>query len=584
MTPMARWIPILAALSLVGAGGGGGSHPSRTNRANDDVRRLDQDLQHYLTISRWPKARWSVLVVSLDSGDTLFAHSPDSLVAPASNLKLLTTAAALERLGPDFRFRTYLLTDGTVQDSVLHGDLVLYGTGDPGISDRFYSSKTEVFEQLVDRLQALGIRQVTGNLIGDASYFTGPLRPRGWDPRDLNDHFAPAISALEFNENVVSFRVEAAPHSGLPPTVTTIPDHSGLDIVNNALTVDGSARPRLAILRDHPLDPIRVEGRIRTNSRDVWRQMTVPRPSEFALSVFRSVLDERGIVVRGHNRIVDTPGTSLVTGRRIVAPTRQGTPRVRTLATHVSPPLRDYLALINKKSNNLFAESVFRTLGRVTEGVGSPEASVRAVTKALHELGVSTDDVVQLDGSGLSAGNRVNASTLVDVLTQLSASPLWETFWATLPEAGRPRELRRMYHTRAARNLRAKTGTIDRVSALTGMVRSADGERLVFSILVNGTPSTARAKGIENRIGARLASFSRGFERSSVVDATVDAAGATADDPPETVSRHRVRRGESFSVIASHYGLTLDELLRANPRVEPRRLLAGQWIVIPHSN
>ncbi len=578
MRAPARWLLIAVALTLMAAAPSG--PPKRARSANDDVRRLDQDLQRYLRAGRWwHSARWSVLIVSLDTGDTLFAHSPDSLVAPASNMKLLTTTAALERLGPDFRYRTYLLTDGTVKDSVLHGDLVLFGTGDPGISDRFYSSKTEVFEQLVDQLEARGIRRITGDLVGDASYFSGPLRPRGWDPRDLNDHFAPAVSALEFNENVVSFRVEAARSSGLPPTVTTIPDHAGLDIVNDALTVNGRARPRLAILRDHPLDPIRVAGRIRTGSRDVWRQMTVPRPSEFALSVFRGVLQERGIEVAGHDRVVTTPANSLVTGRRVVAPAIQRAHRVRTLATHVSPPLRDYLALINKKSNNLFAESVFRTLGRVTEGVGSPEASVRAVAKGLRQLGVSTDDVVQLDGSGLSAGNRVNASTLVDVLTHLSASPLWSEFWATLPEAGRPRELRRMYHTRAARNLRAKTGTIDRVSALTGMVRSADGERLVFSILVNGTPSTARAKGIENRIGARLASFSRGFEPSPAPEVTADAA-----DAPETVTRHRVRRGESFSVIADRFGLTIDELLQANPRVEPSRLRAGQWIVVPHSN
>jgi D-alanyl-D-alanine carboxypeptidase/D-alanyl-D-alanine-endopeptidase (penicillin-binding protein 4) len=524
-----------------------------------------------------------VLVVSLDTGDTLFARSPDSLVAPASNMKLLTTTAALERLGPDYRFHTYLVTDGTVENGVLHGDLVLFGTGDPGISDRFYPSKVEVFEQLVDKLEARGIRRITGDLVGDASYFSGPLRPRGWDPRDLNDHFAPAISALQFNENVVSFRVEAAPRAGAHPTVMTIPDHAGLDIVNDALTVTGRARPRLAILRDRPLDPIRVEGRIRTGSRDVWRQMTVPRPSEFALSVFRSVLQERGIEVQGDNRIVTTPGGSLLTGPRVVAPARQGSPHVHTLAVHASPPLREYLALINKKSNNLFAESVFRTLGRVTEGVSTPDASARAVADALHELGVSTRDVVQLDGSGLSAGNRVNASTLVDILTHLSRSPLWKQFWATLPEAGRPRELRRMYHTRAARNLRAKTGTIDHVSALTGMVRSADGERLVFSILVNGTPSTARAKGVENRIGARLASFSRGFQPPETLEEATDVA-TLADETTQSSRRYRVRRGETFSLIAKRNGLTLDELLNANPRVEPRGLRAGQTILIPNGN
>ncbi|HUF77061.1 MAG TPA: D-alanyl-D-alanine carboxypeptidase/D-alanyl-D-alanine-endopeptidase, partial [Longimicrobiales bacterium] len=229
----------------------------------------------------WRDAQWGVSVVSLDTGDTLFAVDPDAPLAPASNLKLLTTAAALHILGPEHRFRTYLLTDGEVVDGVLHGDLVLYGTGDPGISDRFYRRKDEVFHRLIDELEVLGIHAVTGDLVGDASFLEGPLRPPGWDSRDLNDHFSAAVSALSFNENVVSFRVVArAP--GQPPEVHTIPDHSGLEVVNNARTIASGARGRVHILRDHPLDAVRVEGQIASGSRDVWREMTVSVPAHFA--------------------------------------------------------------------------------------------------------------------------------------------------------------------------------------------------------------------------------------------------------------------------------------------------------------
>ncbi len=578
-----RWTSLAVGLALLGATSpsppaGHTGHVARSS-SSEDVRRLDSDLWSVLsTYRRWHRARWSVLVVSLDTGDTLFAHAPDSLLAPASNLKLLTTAAALERLGPDFRFRTYLLADGPVRNGVLHGNLILYGTGDPGIADRFYNSKTEVFEELVDQLAARGIKTVTGSLIADASYLPGPLRPPGWNPRDLNNYFTAPVSALSFNENVVSFRVEAGQRAGVPPEVQTIPEHSGLDIENDALTVRGRAVPRLTIVRQQPSDPVRIEGRIREGSRDVWRQMTVPDPAAFTLSVFRSVLDARGIEIRGTDSLVEHPGASMVSGRKIFAPAvRPNAPHIRILATHVSPPLLQYLEEINRHSNNFFAESVFRTLGRVTLGNGSPAASAHAVSSALHAMGVRTDRVVQLDGCGLSAGNRVSASTLVSILTHMARSPLWSDFWATLPEAGRPGGLSRMYHTAAAGNLRAKTGTLEHVSALSGMVRSADGERLVFSMIVNGTPSTRTAKWVENRVGARLASFSRGFQPSSVV-AAADTLPANGE---ATSRRHRVRRGESFSVIAKRYGLTLDELLRANPRVEPRHLLAGQWIIIP---
>lgn len=524
-------------------------------------------------------ATWGVMVLSLDSGDTLFAIEPGSPLAPASNLKLLTTAAALGLLGPDYRFRTYLLTNGDVVDGVVDGDLVLYGTGDPGISSRFYSSKDEVFQRLVDQLLDLGIHTVTGDLVGDASFMPGPLRPEGWDSHDLNDHFTGAVSALSYNENVVSFRVVPGA-VGRQPDVYTVPENAGLDIVNHAETVLERARPRLAILRDNPLDPVRVEGRLLRSARDVWRQMTVPVPAHYAVSVFRAALEERGIALQGEVRVVESPGESIVGHLSAPAVRRRG---ARVLARHVSDPLRGYLAVINKESNNLFAELVFREIGRVAEGVGSPEASARAVRSELTRIGVDMHGVVQLDGSGLSAGNRVSASTFVSVIDRMAESRLWAEYWASLPEAGRRRELGRMYGTAAAGNLRAKTGTIEGVSALSGLVRSGDGERLAFSILVNGAASSTRAKSVENRVGALLASFHRGAEGALPV--RMAAAGRSFPEARmnEAPGRHQVTYGESLSVIASRYGVSLGELIRANPRVEPNSIMAGQWIEIPQS-
>ena len=518
---------------------------------------------------------WSVMVRSLDRRDTLFAVSPDSALVPASNVKLLTTAAALHVLGPEYRFRTYLLTGGLVDEGVVNGDLVLFGTGDPGISDRFYSSKTEVYHRLIDQLEAAGIHTVRGDLVGDASFFPGPLRSPGWDPRDLNEHFAGAVSALSFNENVLSFRVVPRA-AGAPPSVYTIPDHSGMTVVVEALTVVGRARPRLAILRDDPLEPVRVEGRITAGSRDVWREMTVPIPAYFTASTFRAALEQRGISVLGQTRVVTAPAFSAV--RRLSAPAA-GRRGARVLARHVSDPLPLYLEVINKQSNNLFAELVFRSIGRVSSGTGSPEASALAVREALLDLGVQTEGAVQMDGSGLDGRNRVSAATFVDVLDAMAHGPFWPYYWASLPEAGQRRELRRMYGTAAAGNLRAKTGTIEGVSALSGIVRSADGERLAFSLLVNGMRSTNRAKWVENQVGVRLASFRRAPSETL----PIQMAEVPAPPPPTLLGpgRHRVSSGENLTAIATRYGLTLDELLIANPRLEPNRIFAGQWVEIP---
>jgi len=549
-----------------------GAHPP-----SGEVERLGTELSRLLTQYRWRGAGWSVLVVSLDRGDTLFAEAPDSARAPASNMKLLTSAAALRELGPEFRYRTWLVSEGDVRGGVLTGDLVLYGTGDPGISDRFYPRKESVFHALADQLLELGVTAVDGDLVGDASFLPGPLRPEGWEAEDLNDHFAAAVSALSFNENVVSLRVEPAARSGWRPVVHTLPDHAGMDVDNRALTVEG--RGRITIGRLDPMEPVLVEGSIQRGGRDAWREITVSDPAQFAVSVFRSVLESRGIRILGTEQVVRDPEASAVTVRRVTAPAR-GTGRVRILATHVSPPLRDYLAVVNKKSNNLYTELLFRTLGRYREGNGDAAAGARAVAASLADLGVDTAHVVQMDGSGLAAGNRVRAGTLVDVVARMAGSDLWSEFWASLPEAGNRRELPRMYRTAAAGNLRAKTGTIEGVSALSGMVLSGDGERLAFSILVNGTPSTTRAKRVENDIGVELASFTRG------PDATSLARVAQLPPPPVPTdsggpARHRVDRGESMEGIARRYGLTLEELMRANPSVEPRRLLPGSWLVIP---
>ncbi len=539
-----------------------------------DIERLQDQLSQIFADYSWGDARWGALVYSLDSGDTIFSIAPDSALAPASNVKLLTTAAALHRLGPDYRFRTYVLSDAPVRDSVLQGDLTLYGTGDPGISDRFYGQKDEVFQRLIDDLKAAGISEIAGDIIADASFFPGPLRDEGWEQRDLNEHFTAGVSALSYNENVVSFRIMPGP-AGAAPHVETVPPHSALEVENTAETVTGRARPRLAILRDNPLEPVRITGRIALNSRDVWRQMTVAVPADFVGASFRAALEERGITVQGETRRVEVPIQSVVS--RISSPVL-GRAGGRVLGRHTSRPLSDYLEIVNKDSNNLFAELIFRAVGRADSGVGSPEASADAVRQTLVSLGVDTDGLRQVDGSGLAGTNRVSAASFVDLIRRMSEGPLWPEYWASLPRAGTRRELGRMYRTAAADNLRAKTGTIDGVSALSGMVRSQDGERLAFSLIVNGSPSQTRAKRLENQIGARLAEFRRtpGTVPAIVAETNVPASRATTFN-----DRHRVARGENLLGIARRYRVTVDEILEANPRVNRNRIVAGQWLEIP---
>ena len=534
------------------------------------------------------------MAVSLDRGDTLFAASPGTPLAPASNMKLLTTASALHYLGADFRYLTFLMGTGPVRAGRLEGDLVLYGTGDPGISDRFQATATTVFEAFADSLRALGVTRVEGAVVGDGSYFGGPLLAETWRDRYLNDPFAAPSGALAFNENVFTLRVRGAGLAGGPVEIITLPDGAGVPMLNLARVGGGSG---FRIRRERPSDPIVLQGALASGGRDVWRQLTVPDPAHFAASVLRSVLQSKGIYVTGGVRTEPTAAGSAVTGKRIWAPTRAARPTPRILARHVSPPLHEYLAVVNKRSHNQLAEQVFKTVGRVALRDGSYRGGAHAVERFLADAGVDTSQTAVFDGSGLSPLNRVSAGDFIAVMDHMSRGPLWNDYWATLPEAGNPRELRRMYRTAAAGNLRAKTGTIDRVSALSGMVRSANGERIAFSIIANQVP-TSGAKRIEDRIGVRLASLERSYQAAGPVVFGMGQEGTSgvfASPPtgevrepggagagPESETRvHEVRSNENLTTIARLYDVPLTALVIANPGVVPDRLRVGQKIEIP---
>lgn len=542
------------------------------------LRRIWGELDRLVDAPGWSRATWGVLAVSLDHGDTLYARNAFEPLVPASNAKLLTTSAALHYLGPDFRYRTFVLTDGEIEGGVLYGDLILYGTGDPTLSDRFYPRRTAVYESFADQLRALGIHEVDGRVLGDGTFFSGSMIGAGWNPADLNDWFAAPISALAYNENVVTLRVEPGAAVGWPVVVNTIPEGMRLPIMNTATTVAGRPSSRFGIGRDDPRNPIVLEGELARGSADVWRRITVGDPIGYAADGLRRVLETAGIRVRGGAGPVRFTNDSPLTGARIAAPALDEDAAPRVLATHESVPLVDILTVINKESHNLYAEAVFRTLGRVVVGDGSFEGGARAIERFLSsEVGISTEGFALLDGSGLSRESRVRASDFVALLGYNAESDYWDDFWETLPEAGNRRELQRMYRTDAAGNLRAKTGTLNNVSALSGVVRGAAGERIAFSIISNDVPSEYAAKSrVEDRIGSRLAAFSR-----------PRAGGMQQEEPTETsessTQLHTVRSGENLTRIAERYGVSMTDILDANPGLSPNRLQAGETLHIPGS-
>lgn len=469
---------------------------------------LQAELTSIIQEAGSPDSRWGVVAISLDRGDTILAMNPHERLIPASNMKVLTSAAAIQLLGPDFRYRSFLLSRGMISDGVLRGDLHLFGTGDPTLSERFHPTESTVLETMAQAVIQAGITRVEGDLVLDGSYFQGSYLHEDWDPSDFNDAFAAPVSALAVAENLVKLRVAAGPWVGAPAAVYLEPEGSGIGVQNAVRTAPPGTTTRVWLTRPDPSDPIAIEGEISSRSRELWRRLPVPDPLVYAGRQLQRVLEDTGVRVGGRLRVVRDPQESLVSPPR--NPRSPGNGDFQILAQHRSPPLVDLLTVVNKRSNNFFAESVFKTLGRVVRGEGSFRSGAAVVAEYLREeVGTPAEAVVIRDGSGLSADNQVSPAAMVKILEHLAGSPEWGSFVGTLPEAGDRRELRRMYRTPAAGNLRAKTGTMDEVSALSGVVRTGSGERILFSVLSNGVRSERRAKRAEDRIGIALASLSR---------------------------------------------------------------------------
>ncbi|HET9985424.1 MAG TPA: D-alanyl-D-alanine carboxypeptidase/D-alanyl-D-alanine-endopeptidase [Longimicrobiales bacterium] len=566
---------------------------------------LRSDLERLIASPGWAGDEWSVTVVSLDRRDTLFSHGSDTPLAPASNLKLFTTTAALYYLGPDYRYSTYVLANGAVRSGVVEGDLVLYGTGDPSLSFRFHGNSAAVMRAFADSLVAQGIREVRGDVVGDGSYFSGPRSGSGWDLSYIGASYAVPADALSLNENLITLRVSPAAQAGWRPVVEAMPGGTGIAVVNEATTV-ARGGTSIDIRRDAYDGPLVIRGRIRRGGGTITRVVPVADPAQYAAAALRQALEQRGVTVTGQARSVHDAAQSPVTGRAVFAPAfQQGTP-AHVLTIYRSPPLIDILDILMHLSHNMFAEQTLRTVGRVALGEGSIEAGYRAVQNMLHcETGSDSLTLQMYDGSGLSPLNRTSSRSIVRLLSFAATSPIYEPLFRTLPEAGHP-HLLRMFQTAAQNNLRAKTGTIDRVSSLSGFVRAANGERLAFSIISNGDPSTWKAKRVEDAIGARLASFSRPGVEAPLAETepavatpapapapaapaqsvappgspAAPPAPATRAAPPAQPVYHTVSRGETLDRIARKYGTTVAALQAANPGLEPRRIRPGQQIVV----
>jgi D-alanyl-D-alanine carboxypeptidase/D-alanyl-D-alanine-endopeptidase (penicillin-binding protein 4) len=453
-----------------------------------------------------------IKVTSLDTGRVLFEENANKLLRPASNMKLYTVAAALDRLSPDFRFVTSVYAPAKPDAAgVIHGDVTVYGRGDPTIAARFNNGNYfKGIDDLAARIVATGVKRVEGDLVGDETYFIGPQYGAGWEWEDLQWWYGAEVSALTVNDNALDLSIKPGLQVGASAVVITGPPDPLLTIVNKVVTSARGSRRDLTVYRGLGADELEITGSIALDDRGYSGGLGISRPALLFAYLLRTSLAQKGVMFTGKTR---TTGPLI----SAIAKTDTSSPALIEITQLQSPPLSLIAAQTLKPSQNLYTELILRTLGKVsavpTTAVNlnrsSETAGVAVVKMFLREAGISPSTLVLSDGSGLSRNNMITAEATSQLLTYMHRHRYAAAFRDALPIAGVDGTLRsRLKGTPAENNLRAKTGTLSSASSLSGYVRDAAGEQLAFSIMVNNYPEDAdvRASCIDP-IAVLLASF-----------------------------------------------------------------------------
>lgn len=446
---------------------------------------------------------WGIEIASASTGKVLYSFNSSKLFTPASNTKLFTTAAALALIGPDYKFRTTVETNGSVDKyGRLTGDVILIGRGDPTLSGRElpYSTRTQrdsdptkVLEQLADELAKKGVKYVDGDLIADDSYFAFERYGDGWSQDDLVWADGAPVSALTINDNVVFVNILPGAHPGDKAFVSITPFADYYTIDNRLMTTPAGGARRLFINREPGSTELTLWGTIPVDDTGANEGLAIEDPAEFAANLFRHLLEVRGIEVYGKQRTRHTELANLSTFTSTAVASRGGGDNTLTapagplvLAEYQSAPLSEDISVINKVSQNLHAEILLRLLGREKGTAGTVQAGLEVLRGFLNTAGISSDECDFYDGSGLSRQNLVTPHAIVQLL-QYAATQKWASeFRDSLPVAGADGSLAdRFKDLNPSVHIYGKTGSLGGVKSLSGYAVTPKGRQIVFSVVSN---------------------------------------------------------------------------------------------------
>ena len=504
----ARRVTPVAALLLGGCAG----FAHLAHAPAPETRALRSAIDSMVSDTQFHNMNWGILIVNPKTGDTLYQRNAHRLFMPASNEKIITSSVAWTQLGPDYRYRTTFVARGPVRDSVLDGDLVVIGRGDPTLSDHMLKDAMIPMRAIADSLAAHGIARIRGRVVAGGDALSGPNLGFGWEWDDLDYPYSAGVDELFFNEGFTDVHAQGGAHPGDPVTVTTSPAHTfpplhvtattiapGATLLGgagtNAAPPDGTAgaadtaATRLTIVNDSAADlGLNVGGTVLAGDTTTIGFAFRNQRAAY-LAALGEALHDRGIAV----------GDSAT----------DSTAAADTLFVTLSPPLREILPALLKPSQNQIAEILYRTVALEKTGVGSPDSARRFVERQLVSWGIPKNEFAVRDGSGLSRHDYVAPATLVHIYELLMRDTAFTAYYDALPIAGVDGTIaNRMKGTPAQGNVHAKTGTVDKARSLSGYVTTADGQMLIFSFLANNFTTPNRAiERVQDAICERLAAM-----------------------------------------------------------------------------
>jgi D-alanyl-D-alanine carboxypeptidase/D-alanyl-D-alanine-endopeptidase (penicillin-binding protein 4) len=509
------------------------------NATRSDVQRFAARAEAQLAARGADRGSWGLLVADADTGAVLYEKDADHYFAPASNAKIFTTALALATLGPEFRIRTTIETRGALSpEGHLTGDVILVGRGDPNLSNRKFpfdkaverdGPPEKVLADLADQVVARGVRQISGDVVADDTYFSYQRFPTGWTVDDIQWSSGAAVSSVVVNDNTFTLELRPAAEENDPASFDAEPWAGFYTIDNHIITGARGSPVMLRVAREPGSRTIRLFGSIPVGAEPRTMTIAIEEPAEYAAALLTQLLEARGVKIFGQPRAQHSePPAEIMPARDMGASPRapassdeanpsgtqnppdtqatdaQAAPNMSSatavpgqaalsavapepptvLAEHVSLPLAEDVRLVNKISENLHAELLLRVAAKEKIGAMTIEDALPFAESWRDAAGLPAGGALLTDGSGLSREDLVTPRAVVALLEYASRQSWGELFRSTLPVAGEDGTLAdRMKATPASGRIQAKTGTLEHVNALSGYATSVGGAHLVFSFL-----------------------------------------------------------------------------------------------------